>query len=494
MAKRKIPNSAVRLGPTAVKTSSSSLSQLNLEPGTILFEQWKIRRERRRGGHGVVFEAEEILLRERQAVKILDPVLMARTDMLERFRREVTLMRGFSHPHILKVFDYREDTKRQLALISMEYVEGGTVRDLLDLARQRQAQVPLMLSLRILFQALDALAEAHAKEIVHRDIAPGNILLAGGSSHDLLRDPLRDPEVKLLDFGIAGLVDKIRRSQEGEGLGTASYAAPEVFHPEEKVTPATDIYSLGAVVWELTTGHIPTVSSPRPSETQQGAPTELDEFLLALMDTTAAQRPNSESARARAAELLEQVGSSAHIPSSTDKVGHPVVRWGIGLAAALALVMGLMNRPIAGTSQESADGVEMATNPPESVPTDLPLEKNPDLVVPPPDVKSPEFGPSEVGAEARSPGVYLKVDSVAGTRLTATLLESVASRGESTHDERPLDFENHLQGACLNRAISSGERLEWTDLDLCNEPQNLSQQNPSAIFGSFELERFRRTP
>jgi serine/threonine protein kinase len=283
------------------------------------------------------------------------------------------------------------------------------------------------------------------------------------------------------------LVDKIRRSQEGEGLGTASYAAPEVYHPEEKVTPATDIYSLGAGVWELVTGHLPTVTSPRPSETQEGASTELDEFLLVLMDTTAAQRPSSEDARARAAELLEQVSGSAPTLRAVNRAGvpvsipaaqypamqYPAMRWGIGFAAVLVLAMGLMNRPVAETSQVPTGQALMAADAIEGSPTETSLQKNSDEVVPPSAVdpsqpESPKIEPAEIRAGVRPPGIYLRFESAVGTRLTTDLVESVASESASGHDERPLDFENHLQGACLNRAVFRGERLEWADLSLCN--------------------------
>ena len=508
------PSTSVRgpgspLGPRAVRTAAPSLSQLDLEPGTLLFGQWRIRRERRRGGHGVVFEAEDVHLGETHAVKVLDPGLMAQGDMLGRFRREVSLMRGFSHPHILKVFDYREDPDRHLALIGMEYVEGGTVRDLLDLARHRQARIPLVLSLRILYQALDALAEAHAQGVIHRDISPGNILLAGGSSQDLLRDSLRDPRVKLLDFGIARLVDKIQLSQQGEGLGTASYAAPEVFHPEEEITPATDVYSLGAVVWELITGHLPTVGSPRPSDVHEDAPPELDTFLLRLLGTGAAQRPDSEGAREEAEELLEQVSgvtmadwlsalgtrsTSTRVksptpprnPPTTAPARHRAIRWGVGLAATLALALLWMSSPFAGTSgPQSAEMQPTAMQPTAMQPTAMqPTEIQPAAMnileddraeaVPAAstleegsNLENPTIGPNSPSA-VRPPGLYLRADAPIGTRLDPSLLEPVTTQGESeVEEDRPFDFETDLAGSCLAHAVAAGELLEWTDLKLC---------------------------
>ena len=188
------PASGVRPGPSGGRTRTPSLTDLELEPGTVLFDQWRIVRELGRGGFGAVFEATEIHLGETHAVKVLDPAMVSNQDLLARFRREVTVMRGLAHRRIVRVFDYRENPSEHLALISMEFVRGCNTRDVLELSRASGEPVPMPLALRILVQTLEALGAAHSKEIIHRDVTPGNILLAGGTASELLAEGTSDPQ------------------------------------------------------------------------------------------------------------------------------------------------------------------------------------------------------------------------------------------------------------------------------------------------------------
>ena len=500
--------------PRGRETAVSNLSELDFEPGTVLCDQWKIRRLLRRGGYGVVFEAEEILLESTQAIKILDPDLRTRPKMLRRFRQEVNLMRSLAHhPNILQVYDYREDEDRQLALISMEYVEGGTVRDLLELARKKKQRISQGLGCRILLQALEALAGAHAAGVIHRDIAPGNILLAGGKPEDFLKDPQLDPKVKLLDFGIAGLVGDIRLSQEGEGLGTASYAAPEAVRGDAEITPAVDIYGLGAVVWELLTGHLPTVTSPRPSEVQRKIPRKLDHLLLQFLAAESKERPTSAEALERAREFVEMEVSGVRpfaAAITPDDEPHPLVHaartilphripaMALGIAVMIGLVwitdappteepqamvrtelatdrdpVGLEAAPNHDASEPEDDGELAVTTEPKSLPSKPQEEsrlrsKEPVQATEEPVLAAKEPEPESVPEEPpREAGVYLLSGAPAGTRLEAGLLEEVQILDGSLASDRPLTFAEDLAGACLTRAIEAGQPLDWGDLTTC---------------------------
>ncbi|MCP4664215.1 MAG: protein kinase, partial [bacterium] len=181
--------------PSGVPTYVPSLAELELAPGTVLFDQWRIVRELGRGGFGVVFEAAELHLGESLAIKVLDPAMTSRPELLARFRREVKVMRRLEPRHIVRVYDYREDPDEHLALISMEYVAGGTVRELRDFARRKKQPVPVAAVVAILAETLAALAEAHAQGVIHRDVTPGNILLAGAGPEELLAEPTREPGV-----------------------------------------------------------------------------------------------------------------------------------------------------------------------------------------------------------------------------------------------------------------------------------------------------------
>jgi len=283
-----------------------TLADLNLKPGTILFDQWQIVREMGRGGFGAVFEAEELNLAETQAVKVLAPSMVAQDLLLARFRREVTLMRKLVHPHIGRVYDYREDLGQHLALISMEFIAGGTVRDLNAFAREWKKSIPLPLALAILTQMLEALAAAHAQGVIHRDVKPGNILLAGGTPEEFFLDPLRDPGVKLVDFGIAGQVECPEPSDRSLVLGTVAYVAPELVGSSAEVTEGADVYGAGAVAYELVTGELPLGRFDAPSQLREGLPEGLEEMLLALLSRRPAERPSASAVVAYSRELAER--------------------------------------------------------------------------------------------------------------------------------------------------------------------------------------------
>jgi serine/threonine-protein kinase len=120
----------------------------------------------------------------------------------------------------------------------MELVPGCSVQELINRAREKRRKVQIRLALRIFEQILEALAAAHEAGVIHRDVTPGNILLAGGDADELLRNPGRDPQVKLTDFGIAGLAGKAEQSQRSRVMGTTPYVAPEIHDPDGRVTSA----------------------------------------------------------------------------------------------------------------------------------------------------------------------------------------------------------------------------------------------------------------
>jgi len=305
------PNLRGRLGPSGVVTHVPGMADLDLEKGEVLLEQFRIIRELGRGGFGAVFEAEDVHLGRNLAVKVLDPKMAARSELLARFRREVGVMRDLSHRRVVRVFDYREDSNQHLAMISMELIGGGSVRDLQVVARERGEEIPVGLTFRILSEVFEALAAAHAKGIIHRDVTPGNILLGGSSAEELLEDPEKDPGAKLVDFGIAGLADRTELSQKSRVLGTAAYVAPEVLNPDREITVAADCYGAGAVGYHLLTGELPLGRFPAPSELREGLPEGADELLLGLLHLVPGRRPAPGDAAVRAGELVERARVAA---------------------------------------------------------------------------------------------------------------------------------------------------------------------------------------
>jgi len=197
------------------------------------------------GGMGDVYRARDTRLNRIVAVKVLFPELSAHPEVKRRFEREAKALSEVSHPHICAVYDVGEEGGTPYLV--MEYLDGSTLASRLD----RNA-LPLSQTLRMGAQIADALSAAHQRGIVHRDLKPSNVMLTASG-------------VKLLDFGLAkvtageaapGSRDATTRSnltQDGAILGTVPYMSPEQL--EGKETDArTDIFALGAVLYEMATG------------------------------------------------------------------------------------------------------------------------------------------------------------------------------------------------------------------------------------------------
>jgi predicted ATPase/serine/threonine protein kinase len=191
------------------------------------------------GGMGIVYEAEHVLLRRKAALKTLLRDLAGTVEFRERFVRESQVVAAIDHPNIIPIYDAGEIDGT--AYIAMRYVPGG---DLADLIRRR-APLPPLEALSILDQAGAALDAAHARDLVHRDIKPGNILIEETSDR-----------IFLTDFGIVKEQGQTGNTRVGFFLGTIDYAAPEQIEGQE-VTAAADLYAFGCVFFECVTGHRP---------------------------------------------------------------------------------------------------------------------------------------------------------------------------------------------------------------------------------------------
>ena len=215
--------------------------------------QYILRRTIGEGGMGTVYLAEHRFLRRPCAVKLIRPDQAGDQATLARFEREVQAAAGLTHPNTVQIYDYGQ-TDDGTFYFAMEYLPGVTLDELVT------AEGPLEPSraVRILMQLCGALHEAHARGLIHRDLKPGNVMLCerGGM-----------PDVaKLLDFGLVGALEHEsadpRITQAGVILGTPSYMSPEQCMGEVDVTPASDIYSLGALAFFLLTGASPFEGRP----------------------------------------------------------------------------------------------------------------------------------------------------------------------------------------------------------------------------------------
>ncbi|MGH9235913.1 MAG: Stk1 family PASTA domain-containing Ser/Thr kinase, partial [Acidimicrobiales bacterium] len=203
--------------------------------------RYELHRRLGRGGMAEVYLARDQQLNRPVAVKVLFPALATDAGFVERFRREAQAAANLQHPNIVSVFDWGEANGTYF--IVMEYVEGHTLAEMLRdegrLHPDRAAEITADIAA--------ALGFAHRNRVVHRDVKPGNVLIT------------RDGGVKVADFGIArALSDSTDQNltKTGSVMGTATYFSPEQARGAA-VDPRSDIYSLGCVLYEMTTGHPP---------------------------------------------------------------------------------------------------------------------------------------------------------------------------------------------------------------------------------------------
>ncbi|NUM44610.1 MAG: protein kinase [Anaerolineales bacterium] len=193
-----------------------------------------------RGGMGEVFRGRDTQTGQSVAIKRLLPHLLTQNpDALARFQREADLLRQLNHPNIVKILSTQVENGEYLLV--MEYVPGGSLRDLLD----QTPVLPLAQTLRLALELADALARAHHLGIIHRDLKPANILLAA------------DGSPRLADFGIARLTGQnTRLTEDGAAVGTIAYMSPEACIGED-LDARADVWSFGVLLHEMLTGKNP---------------------------------------------------------------------------------------------------------------------------------------------------------------------------------------------------------------------------------------------
>ncbi|HWS58738.1 MAG TPA: serine/threonine-protein kinase [Actinotalea sp.] len=258
------------------------------------------------GGMGEVWVGHDEALARDVAVKVLREEFAGDVGFLERFRTEARNSAGLSHPNIAALYDYGEQDGS--AFLVMELVVGEPMSDLLD----REPVLSQGRLLPILAQTARALHAAHVGGVVHRDVKPGNILLA------------RSGRVKITDFGISMATNQVPMTKSGMVMGTAQYLSPEqaVGGP---ATGASDIYSLGIVAYEALVGHRPFtgptavdiavahVNTPVPPLPGTVDP-QLADLVLRMLAKDPEKRPRSAASLARTLDALADRTPPGGIP------------------------------------------------------------------------------------------------------------------------------------------------------------------------------------
>ncbi len=263
----------------------------------IVSDRYRIERELGRGGTATVYLARDVQHDRPVAIKVLYPELAASLGP-ERFRREIAIASGLTHPHILPVHD-SGGTDSSLYYV-MPFVAGESLRDRLE----REIQLPVAEALRIAGQVAEALGYAHARGLVHRDVKPGNILLEG--DHALVAD-----------FGVARAIETAsseRLTETGFAVGTAAYMSPEQAASAGWVDGRSDIYSLGCVLFEMLAGEPPSAGYPRPSQlSQRGRTSSARPGVVNACANSpiVANRPSGSAASARVSTAETAVGNTS---------------------------------------------------------------------------------------------------------------------------------------------------------------------------------------
>ena len=319
-----------------------------LGAGDVVAGRYRIVKLLGSGGMGAVYEAEDRELHDSVALKTIRPGFSASPRMLERFRREIQLARRVTHPNVCRIYDVTRDAERKVVFVSMELLHGRTLSSRL----RESGRMSVAEALPIVRQLTAGLDAAHAASIVHRDFKSANVMLVPATNAT---------RAVITDFGIAHETgaspdpNPSRLTDTGSLVGTPDYMAPEQLE-DGPLTPATDVYALGVVLFEMMTGRLPfegntpislalsRLQTPAPSP-RRWAP-DLDArweaVILRCLERDPARRYASAGEVAAALEASAPMPALSSHPQKTQfgrRVGGALVLAAALIAVALALVI-----------------------------------------------------------------------------------------------------------------------------------------------------------
>ena len=281
--------------------------------GKIFDRRYKIIKIIGVGGMAVVFEAVDMVMHRNVAVKMLKDEIANDTQAVRRFINESKAVSMLSHPNIVSIYDV--SVRENIKYIVMELVDGITLKNYMN----KKEVLSLRETLNIAEQVLRALEHAHSKGIIHRDIKPQNIMM------------LKNGRIKVTDFGIAKLPNAETVTMTDKAIGTVFYISPEQASGKP-IDPRSDLYSLGVMLYEMTTGRLPFMAdSPvsvalmqvnntpvRPREINPSIPIGLEQIILAAMEKNPERRLQTAGQMLR---YLEQIQSNPNFVFRAKRAG-----------------------------------------------------------------------------------------------------------------------------------------------------------------------------
>ncbi|MDG3007030.1 serine/threonine-protein kinase [Paludisphaera mucosa] len=310
------------------------------------------------GAMGIVFKATHETTGRKAAVKIVQGEVAENAKLLQRFSREAEIIKQFRHPNIVRWL--ATGRFRGTYYFAMEYVEGPT----LDKVLQDRGELPWREAVDLGIQICDALHYAHQQGVVHRDLKPSNLMVTP------------EGRIKLTDFGIAKDLDRTALTAPGRTLGTAAYMAPEQIRGTPAVSHKTDLYALGALLYQMLVNQPPfsgasavvlmhchiNEPAPRPGAKVQEIPKVLDDLVVALMAKSPTERPwDAEAVAVILRELRDKADKNLPVamvwPGAGTDAANPT-RAGAGAGPAKPKPAGKKKGKTSGTVKAPAAGGE----------------------------------------------------------------------------------------------------------------------------------------
>lgn len=289
---------------TRAETSDSHLNRVTDQAesmiGIVLAGRYQVIRKIGQGGMGAVYEATHLAIGKRVAVKVLLEKFAKREAIIARLEQEARLATSIGHEHIIDINDFGQTEDGQTFVV-MELLEGESLAECLH----REHQLPEVRILTIAAQAASALAAAHGKGVIHRDVKPENLFLMKRKDEDF---------VKVVDFGISkslrssdpDVEQSPRLTQTGMVLGTPLYMSPEQARGDDEVDAGVDIYALGVIMFEAGTGRVPFMGS---------------NYLSVISQVLSEEAPVPRSLRPELSEEFEAIVLRAMAKNRSDRYG-----------------------------------------------------------------------------------------------------------------------------------------------------------------------------